>query len=383
MRILSMQDRSFLGRWWWSVDKGLLAAICALVLFGAGLVFTASPPVAIRNGLDAQHFAMRHLIYLVPAVGMMLVASMLDNKLIWRLATVMGVCAIIGVILTLFYGMETKGATRWVSLFGFSVQPSEFLKPAFVVVAGWLLARQKTMDNFPGFWIATGLFAIVCALLLAQPDVGMTAVVVVTYFAMVFLAGCPLRYVAVMCGLGIVGLIGAYFGMDHFQSRIDRFLTPGSGDTFQVDRSLEAFANGGFFGTGFGSGEIKRQLPDAHADFIFSVAAEEFGAALTLILLGTFMYIFWRAFQRLMGGNSVFAMLAGGGLLIMLSVQTFIHMGSATQILPAKGMTLPLISYGGSSLVAVGITFGILLALTKGAGIKKRDYSWKVTGDGF
>lgn len=383
MGILSMQDRSFLGRWWWGVDRRLLVAIIALVVCGAGLVFTASPPVALRGGLPALHFAMMHLFYLVPAVGAMLVVSMLDNKQIWRLCSVLFLLSIVGVVLTLFFGTEIKGATRWISILGISGQPSEFLKPTFVVVAGWLLARQKTTEKFPGFWIAAALFGLVCALLLSQPDVGMTAVVVVTFVAMVFLAGCPLRYVAIMCGIGVTGFVGAYFGMDHFRSRIDRFLSPGTGDTFQVDRSLEAFANGGFFGTGFGSGEIKRQLPDAHADFIFSVAAEEFGAAFTLILLGAFMFIFWRAFSRLMGGNSVFAMLAGGGLLIMLSVQTFIHMGSATQLLPAKGMTLPLISYGGSSLVAVGITFGILLALTKGTGIQKRDYSWKVSGDGF
>lgn len=377
MRLLSTQDRSLISRWWWAVDRPLLAGMLALALLGAGLVVTASPAVATRLGYDSMHFISRHLVFLVGALGTMFICSLLTPQQIWRLATFAGVAGLIGVFITLFVGIETKGATRWISLFGFSLQPSEFLKPCFVIFAGWLLARQKTTEGFPGLWVAFGLYVLVVALLMSQPDLGMTVVVTATFFAMIFIAGCPLRYVVMMAGGGLLFMVAVYYTFDHVHSRIDRFLDPASGDTYQVDRSLEAFANGGLFGTGPGGGQVKLQLPDAHADFIFSVAAEELGLIFTILLVSLYAFIIVRGFMRLRAGNSVFAMLGGGGLLVMLGVQACVHMGSATQILPAKGMTLPFVSYGGSSLLAVGMTLGIILALTKGQGTKRHDFRWK------
>ncbi|HEY8962993.1 MAG TPA: putative peptidoglycan glycosyltransferase FtsW, partial [Alphaproteobacteria bacterium] len=360
MRLLSMQDRSVLSRWWWNIDRPLLGAILAVAVLGAGLVTTASPAVANRLHYEPLYFVIRHMMFLTLALGAMVMASLMSAKQIWRFATVIGVLSLVGVVITLFAGVEIKGATRWVHLPGFSIQPSEFVKPCFVIMAGWLLARQKTLENFPGFWLALALFGITALLLISQPDFGMTVVVTATFFAMVFLAGCPLRFVAVMIGLAVSGAACAYFLFDHVRSRVDRFLDPSSGDTYQVDRSLEAFANGGLLGTGPGGGQVKLQLPDAHADFIFSVAAEELGLIFTLLVVALYGFIVLRGFMKLRGGNSVFSMLAGGGLLIMLGLQALIHMGSATQLLPAKGMTLPFISYGGSSLLAVGMTMGFI-----------------------
>jgi len=375
--VLSAQDRSQIGRWWWSVDRPLLAAILALAALGVGLVVTASPAVAVRLGVEPMHFVYRHALFLVLGIGALFVCSLLSPKQIWRVATFGGIAGLIGIVLTLFMGVEIKGATRWISLFGFSVQPSEFVKPFFVVVAGWLLARQKTTEGFPGLWLAAALYAVVVSLLMSQPDLGMTGVITVTFFAMIFLAGCPLRYIVVLAMAGMLLLVFFYYTFDHFHSRVERFLDPSSGDTYQVDRSLEAFANGGLFGTGPGGGQVKKQLPDAHADFIFSVAAEELGLIFTVLLVALYGFIILRGFLRLRSGNSVFAMLSGGGLLVMLGIQALIHMGSATQVIPAKGMTLPLVSYGGSSLLAVGMTMGIILALTKGQGTKRHDFRWK------
>lgn len=375
--VLSAQDRSHLGRWWWSVDRPLLAAMLALAALGMGLVVTASPAVAMRLNAEPMHFVVRHAVFLVPAIGVLFLCSLLSPKQIWRVATFGGIAGVIGILLTLFMGVEIKGATRWISLFGFSIQPSEFVKPFFVIMAGWLLARQKTTEGFPGLWLAAALYAVIVTLLMSQPDLGMTGVITLTFFAMIFLAGCPLRYIVVLAAAGMLLLVFFYFTFDHFHSRVERFLDPGSGDTYQVDRSLEAFANGGLFGTGPGGGQVKKQLPDAHADFIFSVAAEELGLIFTVLLVALYGFIILRGFLRLRASNSVFAMLSGGGLLVMLGVQALIHMGSATQVLPAKGMTLPLVSYGGSSLLAVGMTMGIILALTKGQGTRRHDFRWK------
>jgi cell division protein FtsW len=377
MRLLSIHERSFISRWWWSIDRPLLAAIIALAVIGMGLVMSAGPAVAVRIGATPMHFTTRQGEYLILAIGVMLGCSMLNPKQIWRLATFAGAAAIIGVVLTLLIGEETKGASRWISLFGLSVQPSEFLKPCATIISGWLLARQKTTENFPGFWIALALSGLVATLFVLQPDIGMTFVFCVTFGALIVLAGYPLRYMVLLGIGGIFMLVLAYFTVHHFQDRIDRFLDPSSGDTYQMDRSLDSFASGGLFGTGPGGGQVKLQLPDAHTDFIFAVAGEELGLVFILCLIGIYGFIVLRGFMRLRHTNSVFAMLSGGGLLFMIGLQAFIHMGSATQLIPAKGMTLPFISYGGSSLIAIGMTMGIILALTKGRDTKKHDFRWK------
>lgn len=358
-------DQSVLGRWWWTVDRGLLAAFVGLIIFGVVLVAAASPPVAERIGLDPYHFIIRHFIMLVPAIGIMFGVSLLSQRNIWRLASIVLGAGAFLMVLVLLLGSEIKGAQRWIHLPGFSLQPSEFVKPAFAVVAAWFMARQKDLPEFPGDRIAAGIYGLIVALLLLQPDLGMTVVVTAIYGALIFLAGFPFWLLAAF-GCGAVGLlVGSYFMLDHVRSRIDRFLDPAAGDNYQVQKALEAFQNGGLFGTGPGQGTVKLGLPDAHADFIFAVAGEELGLIVSLVLLGLFAFVILRGFNRVMDSAAIFPLLATAGLLVMFGFQALIHMGSSLHVLPAKGMTLPFISYGGSSLWAMAFAMGMVLALTR------------------
>ncbi len=363
--LFSRTDQSVIGRWWWTVDRGMLAALLTLIVFGIVLVAAASPPVAENIGADQYHFIKRHLVLLIPALAIMVGTSLLSPRNIWRVASIMLIVGILGLVVVLFGGTEIKGAQRWIHLPGFSLQPSEFVKPAFAVVGAWLIARQKEQEGFHGGKITAGLFFLVIILLLLQPDLGMTFVTGCIYGALIFLAGFPLWIVAAMIVAGGAGLAGSYFVFDHVRSRIDRFLDPSSGDSYQVQKALEAFQNGGLLGTGPGQGTVKLGLPDAHADFIFAVAGEELGLFFTAILIMLFAFVLLRGFNRIMDSNEMFIVLAVGGLLTMFGMQALIHMGSSVHLLPAKGMTLPFISYGGSSLLAIAWAMGMVLALTR------------------
>jgi cell division protein FtsW len=364
-RMFSRTDRSFLGRWWWTIDRGLLGSFLLLAVVGVMLVTTASPPVAERIGLGSYYFVLRHIILLGPALVIMIVVSMLDMRTIWRLASIMFACSILAMTLVLFVGMEIKGAQRWIHIFGFSLQPSEFAKPSFAIAAAWFMAMQKKRQGFPGHVIAAGLYGVTICLLLLQPDLGMTCVVTAIWASQIFLAGFPFRLLAGLAAGGMGGLVAIYYTFDHVRSRIDRFFNPESGDNYQVNKSIEAFQNGGLFGTGPGQGTVKLGLPDAHADFIFSVAGEEMGLIFILLLMAIFGFILLRGFNRLMESNDMFCVLAVGGLLTMFGLQAMVHMGSSLNVLPAKGMTLPFISYGGSSVLSMGFSMGAVLALTR------------------
>jgi cell division protein FtsW len=364
-RLFARTDQSVLGRWWWTVDRGMLAAVMTLVICGVVLVTAASPPVAIRIGLNQYYFIRHHLMVLIPALAMMFGISLLPPRSIWRLSCVVLLMGLIGMVLVLFVGMEIKGAQRWIHLPGMSIQPSEFVKPAFAVVAAWFMAKQKDRPEFPGNRIAAGLYLIVISLLLLQPDLGMTVVVTCIYGAQVFLAGFPLWLMGGLCIAAALGLVSAYFVFAHVHSRIDRFLDPAVGDNYQVAKALDAFREGGFFGMGPGQGVVKLSLPDAHADFIFAVAGDEMGFIFVAFLVVLFTFIVLRGFNRIMDSDDMFIVLAAGGLLVMFGLQALIHMGSSTHLLPAKGMTLPFVSYGGSSLLAVALAMGMILSLTR------------------
>lgn len=364
-KLFSRTDQSVLGRWWWTVDLQLLAALLALISFGVVLVAAASPPVAERLSLDQYHFIKRHLILLIPSLTIMLGVSFLSAKNIWRLGSILLVGSIVAMIIVLFVGMEVKGAQRWIYLFGFSLQPSEFVKVAFAIVAAWFMAYQKDKPEYPGNKIAACLYLIVITLLLLQPDFGMTVVVTAIYGTQIFLAGFPFLLLAAFGAVAVALLVGSYFTLDHVQSRIDRFLDPASGDNYQIQKALESFQNGGLFGTGPGQGNVKLHLPDAHADFIFAVAGEELGLIFIVALIMLFAFILLRGLNRIMDSDNMFTLLAVGGLLTMFGLQALIHMGSSVSLLPAKGMTLPFVSYGGSSLLAISIAMGMVLALTR------------------
>ncbi len=362
---ISRTDTSVIGQWWWTVDRKTVAAILVLVALGLILVTAASPPVAQRIGLPAFHFVIRHLVIVPVTMAAMIGVSLLSPLGVRRLALAMLGAGLIGLVLTLVAGSEIKGAQRWIRIAGLSLQPSEFIKPAFVVMTGWLIARARMEAGFPGRVIATALFAVIALMLIRQPDLGMTVVIGAVFAGQLFIAGVP---IAVAVGLGLLGAAGlgfAYLSLPHVESRINRFLFPESGDTYQIDRSLEALAHGGWTGTGPGHGTVKYALPDAHADFVFAVAGEEFGILTALILVALFAFIVLRGFTRAMNDPDLFVVLAAGGLFMQFGVQALVHMGSTLALLPAKGMTLPFVSYGGSSALALGIAMGMALALTR------------------
>jgi len=365
MIAVSRTDRSVLGRWWWTVDRWTLIALGVLIAFGALMALAASPSVASRIRIDSFSL-IRHHFALLPIAGALLIGvSLLDARRIRRLA-VFGFIIGVGLLaMTLVAGTEIKGATRWISVAGFSLQPSEFVKPCFAVVAAWMFSAQHAAERVPGNAIAIALYGLVMGLLLMQPDLGMAVVVTATWFAQFFLAGLSIIWVALLAIVGVAGLVGAYFAFEHVHERIDSFLDPTTGDRYQIDRSLEAFANGGWFGRGPGEGTVKLVLPDAHSDFVFSVVGEEFGTVVGLVVVALFAFVILRGIARLMNEQNLFVLLAASGLLVSFGLQAAINMASALSMIPTKGMTLPFISYGGSSLLALSLTMGMLLALTR------------------
>jgi cell division protein FtsW len=358
-------DTSVLGRWWWTVDRWTLAAVIMLMGFGAVLMLAASPAAAERIGMTPFHLAGRQLLMLPLAAALVLALSLVSPRWVRRI-TVLGLAgAIVLLILTLTFGTEIKGATRWISLFGFSLQPSEFVKPFFAVVIAWMFAAEKAGDGVPGTIIAAVLWLLVVSLLLAQPDVGQAFLVTAIWGAEFFLAGMPLLWMGLLAAASVIGLAATYFALPHVSARIDSFLDPAAGDRYQVGRSIEAFMNGGLFGRGPGEGTVKAQLPDAHSDFIFAVAGEELGLFVCLIIVALFAFVVLRGFSRVLQENSLFVLLAVSGLLVQFGLQALINMASTLHLMPTKGMTLPFISYGGSSLLALGIGMGMVLALTR------------------
>ena len=365
MSVFARSDTSVLGRWWWTVDRWTLAAVGTLIAFGIIMALAASPAVAERIGLDYFYFARRQLVYLPVALALMIGASLLSPTGVFRAAMVTLTIFSLLVVATFVVGTEIKGARRWIGLGPISVQPSEFLKPAFAVVAAWLFASARTGDIKHGNLISIATFGTIVGLLLLQPDVGMSVVISVVWSAQFFLAGLPLFWAVLLIIGGAGALVAAYFTLHHVASRIDRFLDPSSGDSYQVDRSLEAFINGGLFGRGPGEGTVKEVLPDAHSDFVFAVAGEEFGLFVCLIIVGLFAFIVLRGFARALQETDLFILLATAGLLVQFGLQAVINMSSTLRLMPTKGMTLPFVSYGGSSLIAMGLCIGFLLALTR------------------
>lgn len=358
-------DQSPVARWWWTVDRWSLAALFMLIGFGIVMSLAASPPVAERIGYDSMHFVRRHLAMLPLAVGIMFVVSLQPPRTIRRIALIGFGISLALLALTFVVGAEIKGARRWINLPGLSLQPSEFVKPTFAVVAAWLFTEQRLRPGFPGNLICTALFLAILAMLIKQPDIGMAAVVAAVWFAQFFMAGLRLYWVAAGALAGLGGLAGAYTYIPHVRGRIDRFLDPSVGDSYQVNRSIEAFANGGLWGRGPGEGTVKDVLPDAHADFVFAVAGEEFGVIICLVIVALFAFIVLRGLSRMSQEGSLFVLLAASGLLIQFGLQAAINMASSLHLIPTKGMTLPFLSYGGSSLLALGLGMGMMLALTR------------------
>ncbi len=365
MSSVPRNDKSIVGRWWWTVDHWTLLALSALIGFGIVLSLAATPPVAERIGVEPFHFVRRQFVLLPIAMSILLGVSMLTASQVRRLALGIFVVSLGLLALTFLIGAEIKGARRWINLPGFSLQPSELVKPSFAVVTAWLFATARQKPGFPGDVVAIVLYAVVLAMLVKQPDIGMAAVLSAVWFGQYFLAGLRMLWVTLLGAGGASALVGAYYMFPHVASRINRFLDPQSGDTYQVTTALDAFQNGGLFGRGPGEGTVKSILPDAHSDFVFAVAGEELGLIGCLVIVGLFAYVVLRGFARLLQEPNLFVLLAVAGLLIQFGLQALINVSSTLHLIPTKGMTLPFISYGGSSLIGLALGMGMVLALTR------------------
>jgi cell division protein FtsW len=364
MRI-TRADRSVLSDWWFTVDRIMFFGL--LLLLGAGLVLSlaASPPIAEKYDLEPFYFVRRHAALLLPAVAIMFAASTLTPKQIRRASLIIFIVGCFMMALIIFVGPEIKGAKRWLQ-FGFvSIQPSEFVKPAFIVLTAWLFSESQKRRDIPGIELAVGLYAIFAVLLVLQPDFGQTLLITLVWGALFYMAGINMIWIGALGATGIAGLVTAYFLVPHVASRIDRFLDPASGDTYQADRSLDSFLHGGWFGRGPGEGTVKDVLPDSHTDFIFAVTAEEYGLIACLILLAVFAFIVLRGLSKAAQEPDGFIRHAVAGLVMLFGLQALINMAVNVGLLPAKGMTLPFLSYGGSSLLAMALTMGFLLGLTR------------------
>jgi cell division protein FtsW len=361
----SRTQRSAFAVWWWTVDRLMLAALGALILAGIILLLAASTPVATKLGLDPFHFVNRQILYLIPAIAIMLGTSVLSPRQIRRLALIVFAISMVLLASTLVFGTEIKGARRWIVLMGINIQPSEFVKPAFVILIAWLFGESARKPEMPANTFALLLFASVVTLLMLQPDVGQTMLIAMVWCALFFMAGMRVIWVAGLAGTALAGLTAAYYTVPHVAKRMKRFMDPSSGDTFQIDQAVESFVRGGWLGQGPGEGTVKRILPDSHADFIFAVAAEEFGIVLCLIVVALFAFIVIRALTRALRADDPFVRYAASGLAMLFGTQSAINMSVNLHLIPAKGMTLPFISYGGSSLLSLAYGMGMVLALTR------------------
>ncbi len=361
----SRHSHNAIAKWLWTVDKVVLFVAMALLAIGIVLDITASPAVARRINVDDFWFVRKQVCYVIASIALIIGLSMLKLKTIRRLSIV-GFIVVFGIlILTLFFGFETKGARRWISLAGFSMQASEFMKPIFIIVTAWLLDCGKKYDYFPGMAISIGLYGAIALLLLLQPDVGMTLLVTAIFALQLFLAGLPIMFVSILAIAGVIVLFLLYFTFPHFHARVDQFLYGSDETSYQINRAMEAFQNGNLVGRGPGEGTVKLHIPDAHTDFVFAVAGEEYGVWLCLIIIALFTVIILRTLRASLKETNLFVVYAEVGLAASLGLQAFVNMASSLHIIPTKGMTLPFISYGGSSLLSGAIEIGMLLAITR------------------
>jgi cell division protein FtsW len=369
--LISRSDRGALARWWFTIDRTLISAVLLLMAMGVLVSMAASPPVAERIGLDSFHFFRNQLYFLFFAVIGLVTLSFFDIAWVRRAGIAGFIGSLVLMLAALKFGPEIKGAHRWINIGPLGLQPSEIAKPCYVVAASWFLAERTRRPDMPGHLIAYAMGAIFVGLLVVQPDFGQTVLVVATTGAMLLLFGIPWVVIFGLAGVGVIGGIFAYLLVPHVTSRIDRFLSPENGDTFQTDTAMEAFRNGGLMGAGPGGGQAKLVLPDAHTDFSFAVVGEEFGAIACLVLMAFFVFIVMRVLAKAKSENDPFTALALSGLITMFGLQAVINMGVNVALLPAKGMTLPFISSGGSSLLGTAMAMGFVLALARGSSMQQ------------
>ncbi|MBS0185388.1 MAG: putative lipid II flippase FtsW [Proteobacteria bacterium] len=367
----SRTDTSLIGRWWWAVDRWMLLGLCLLMGIGCILSFSGTPFIAKKLGLSSFYMVEKQLLLFIPSFFLMVGVSMLPFSFVKKLSFWIFGISLFFLILTPFWGIEIKGARRWINILGFSLQPSEFIKPTFSIVSAWILnyadsdTKKLSFLEFSPRLFSFALYVVIVFFLLLEPDLGMTFVVSCAWGVQIFLAGLSFLWVFLIALLATCGLFLAYFLFPHVSHRIDRFLDPEAGDRYQINHSLEAFMNGGFFGLGPGEGVIKKHLPDAHSDFIFAVAGEEFGLLFCLLIVGIYAFIIFRSFSDTLKSSNYFIFLSICGLSTQFGIQALVNMASSLHLIPTKGMTLPFLSYGGSSLLALSLGMGILLNFTR------------------
>jgi len=363
--MISREQRTPFSEWWWTIDRLQLVAFLVLILCAVILSLAASPSVATRIGLDPFHFFNRHVMFLLPSFIVMIGVSFLSPRQIRRSALIVLAVSVVLIMATLLFGAEVKGARRWITILGVNIQASESAKPAFVVVVAWLFSESARRPEMPATSMALAALLGLVTLLVMEPDFGQTMLILAVWGALFFIAGMRMIWVFGLAGTAAAGLFGAYLLVPHVAARIKRFMDPASGDTFQVDTAMDSFFHGGWLGVGPGEGTVKRILPDSHTDFVFAVAAEEFGILLCLALVGLFAFIVIRTLSRAYANEDLFSRFAASGLAILFGVQATINMAVNLHLIPAKGMTLPFISYGGSSMVSLAYGVGMMLALTR------------------
>ena len=364
--VRTVDGEAVLSRWWRTLDKSVFTAI--LILFSIGLLLglASSPPLAEKNGLAPFHYVYRQAIFGSLALFSMAVFSMLPSKAIRRLGVIGFLLCFVALGLLPFFGTDFgKGAVRWYGLGFASLQPSEFLKPGFIVTVAWLISASGQINGAPGRLWSFILTMLVVALLIIQPDFGQACLILFGWGIVYFVAGASFILLAALAMMVLAAGSIAYSYSEHFAKRIDGFLSPDIDPRTQLGYATNAIQEGGFFGVGVGEGQVKWSLPDAHTDFIISVAAEEYGLLLVVLIILLFTWIVLASLIRLLRETDAFNRLAGSGLVAMFGIQAIINVGVAVRLLPAKGMTLPFVSYGGSSIIAMGITVGMLLALTR------------------
>ena len=365
MPALSRADTSVLGRWWWSVDRVTLLALAALIAIGYVLALAAMPGITMRFSSPDTQAMIRQIFFLALGGTVMLALSMLSLRQVKLAALGLGILFFLLTAFTLVHGVEVDGAHRWISLPGFTIQPSELLRPGFIVISAWLIAESRRTPGFPGKRAALGVFLLVAFVLRAQPDIGMTFLFTLVVFVQFYLDGMDMKWVWLAAVAVVVALIAAFLFISHVHSRVMLFLHPTTDAAYQALTALSAFGNGGMFGRGPGEGQVKQYLPDARADFVFAVAGEEFGLFFCAFIILVFACIVVRAILRLLKERDPFVLLAAGGLVAGFGLQAFVNMASSMSLIPTKGMTLPFISYGGSAVLGMSVQMGFLLALTR------------------
>ena len=353
-------------KWWFELDHIIFFITFILLIFGLLVLTSASPSVAHKIGVDSNFFYKKHIVFLILGLFVILFISALNERIIAKISLFMLIFCLLLMILVLLNEPQLKGAKRWIRFFGFSLQPSEFIKPAFIIVNALLLSKFVQNEKSQNFILASFiLYIIIISLLILQPDMGMVINFTLIWLAQLFIIGFPFKILFIIASIGFLGIMAAYFIFAHVKYRIDMFLFSDGNVSYQVQKSLDAISNGGLFGQGYFNGEIKNNLPDSHTDFIFAVIVEEFGFIISAILLILYGAIILRSLNKAFKHENLFVSIALTGLCLQIAFQVLVNIGVGINYLPTKGTTLPLISYGGSSFIATSIIMGSILLFTK------------------